>query len=70
METNETNKKKCSKIVLKEKKDYKKEESKQKAKKREKTYSNEKKPYLKKNERFVFFLQISSSHPNKQKYES
>jgi hypothetical protein len=36
---------------------------------KKKTYNNEKKPYLKKNE-VCLFLQTSNLHPNKQKYKS
>jgi hypothetical protein len=48
METNETSKGKYSKIILREKK-LQNEEIKFK-KKKKKTYNNEEKPYLKKNE--------------------
>jgi hypothetical protein len=55
-----------SKIFLKEK-ETKLLPKKKRKKKRGKTYSYEKNPYLKKN---VFFLQTSNLCPNKQKCKS
>ncbi len=50
METNETRKGKYSKIILKEKKFKKKKPNKEQKIRKNKTYNNEEKPYLKKNE--------------------
>ncbi len=54
METNETRKGKYNKIILKEKKITKKKKpNKEQKTRKNKTYSNEEKPYLKKNEVFL-----------------
>ncbi len=50
METNETRKGKYSKIILKEKKLQKRRNQIKSRKQKNKTYNNEEKPYLKKNE--------------------
>ena len=66
METNETRKGKYSKIIFflitKKKKPNKEQEI-----RKNKTYNNEEKPYLKKNE---VCLLSPNLHPNKQKYKS
>ncbi len=50
METNETRKRKYSKIILKEKNTEKKKPNKEQKIRKNKAYNNEEKPYLKKNE--------------------
>ncbi len=50
METNETRKGKYSKIIFKEKNTKKKKTNKEQKLRKNKTYNNEEKPYLKKNE--------------------
>ncbi len=68
METNETRKGKYSKTILQEKKFTKKKKPNKEQKiRKNKTYNNEEKPYLKKNE---VCLLSPNLHPNKQKLKS